>query len=93
VVKEAMVFGAPVIANDLPGIRLIDPEGRAIQYVTPGDLTGFVRCMADLASDPAHRAELRRKSQSVVTQFSHERVAAQLAVTYHELLEEPEPRE
>lgn len=89
VVKEAMVFGSPIIANDIPGIRLIDPEGIAIQYVPPGDLARFVRCMIDLASDTARRAELGRLSRTVVSEFSHERVAAQLAAVYREMMDRP----
>jgi glycosyltransferase involved in cell wall biosynthesis len=82
VVKEAMVSGCPVVAVDIPGVRLIDPDGRAIQYVPPGDLVALVRCMGELADNPARREELGRLSQAVVADFSHARVAERLAAAY-----------
>jgi glycosyltransferase involved in cell wall biosynthesis len=86
VVKEAMAYSAPIIANDIPGIRLIDQEGEAIQFVEPGSIEQWVSCICSLASDPDRRLAIGRRSRIVVAHSTHSPVAVKLAATYREIL-------
>jgi glycosyltransferase involved in cell wall biosynthesis len=86
VVKEAMVYGCPVIASDIPGTRLIDAEGHAIQYFPPGDADALAAAMQSLAENPKLCAELGQRSQRVVSEFSHTGVAKRLMQAYESIL-------
>ncbi len=84
---EAMCMGLPVIATDLPGIAtLIKNEVSGI-LVAPGDPEALANQIERVLSD----SELRRKlsiagRERIVAHFSLEKVTAQVAEFYRELV-------
>ncbi|MBF0235267.1 MAG: glycosyltransferase family 4 protein [Desulfamplus sp.] len=86
VIGEVMTYGKPVIASDIPGIRVIDPNGFAIQYFPPGNITVMLRLMRELSEDQTRRKKLGQTSKKIVANFSHERVALRLSLAYRELM-------
>ncbi len=85
VVKEALAWGLPVIASDIPGIRLIDPVGRAISFFSPGDANSLMHHLMRLASSPTERHRIGECSRVLVQEFSHSRVAHRLSDVYTQL--------
>lgn len=72
-VLEAMAAGLPVAATDIPGIReAVGPDG--MRFLAPvGDVKGLAGCMAELARDPALRAEVgERMRRRVREEFAAE---------------------
>lgn len=88
VVNEALAFGLPIIASDIPSIRTIDPEARAIQYFQPGDIFKMSELMTNIADNADLRRSLREKSKALSLEFSHEKIAFRLASAYRFLIDQ-----
>jgi len=76
VILEALACGCPVIASDISGSRMIDPEGEFISFHSPGDVDGLKSALQRLVGSRKLRAKkselgLRR----VKARFSTEAVA------------------
>jgi glycosyltransferase involved in cell wall biosynthesis len=61
---EYIALGKPVIASDIPGIRVYFNESQ-IQYVRPGDAQDLAHKTIALLKDPAQRAELVSRAYAV----------------------------
>lgn len=49
---EAMLCGTPVVASDMPGVRIPVTSTGMGELVPPGDVTGLTRALAAVLSDP-----------------------------------------
>ena len=58
-VLEAMACGTAVIASDLPALREV--AATAAVYAAPGDVDGWAAALRSVLTDPARRADLRRR--------------------------------
>lgn len=71
-VAEYLALGKPVVAYDLLETRRT--AGEAALLVTPGDVSGFCRCIAALAEDPALRARMaeaaEERAQALTWEYS-----------------------
>ena len=79
---EAMMAGVPVVASDLPGVRLPVTETGFGRLAPPGDVPALRRAILDVWSDPpppegATRARERYSLAAVVD--AHERLYERLA--------------
>jgi glycosyltransferase involved in cell wall biosynthesis len=87
VLLEAMAAGLPVIAAPVNGIpeALEVPAGGRL--VAPGDRTGWVEALAELASDPAGRARMGAANRArIVEHFDVRPYAARLGDLYAHIL-------
>lgn len=84
VVKEALAFGSKVVAADIPGNRIIDPDAKFINYFRPADLESFcsavVNCLSSKGNIQTQRNYLR-------SNFSPQIIAAQYISFYQEILQ------
>jgi glycosyltransferase involved in cell wall biosynthesis len=82
---EAMACGAPVIvsrATSLPEV-----VGDAGVLVDPADVTAIGEAMLRVLGDPAHRAELARRSLARAREFSWPRMAREHFAVYGRMME------
>jgi glycogen(starch) synthase len=87
-VLEAMGQGLAIVASDGPG----NPEavGAAGVLVRTGDIDGFARVLARLASDPAERARLGGLARErVASEFAAEEMVRRTRELYNEVLGGP----
>jgi glycosyltransferase involved in cell wall biosynthesis len=77
---EAMSVGTPVIAARSPGI--VEVCDTAARYADPRDADGFAAAMAEIAADPAARAELRSAGSARAAEFSWSQCARRHADAY-----------
>lgn len=85
VALEYMAAGLPVVASDLPGVRELDPEGEAIRFVAPGDVTALRSTLHELLQHPEEC--LARGSagyRRACSRFSREAEAIRLEGYYSE---------
>ena len=88
VINEALAYGLPIIASDIPSIRTIDPEGMAIQYFQPGNIVEMNTQMNNVSDNIDVRISLSKQAQKLSLEFTHEKVAARHSVFYKELLQD-----
>lgn len=89
VLLEAMCFGKPVVASDLPGsgVGWVVRQGGHGLAVAPGDAPALAAAIDRLAASPARRAAFgRRGARALRQRFGINRVAARLAALYRECL-------
>jgi glycosyltransferase involved in cell wall biosynthesis len=79
---EAMAYGLPVVASDLPGIDEAVEHDVSGLLVPAGDAARLREAIAALARDPARRARMGARGGELAGQFSVEAVGAR----YRELL-------
>jgi glycosyltransferase involved in cell wall biosynthesis len=72
-VLEAMSFGTPVVASDLPALREV--ADNAALYVAPGDSDGLARELRRIAGDGALRERLARQGKARSTLFTWDATA------------------
>lgn len=87
VVKEAMACGCPAIVADIPGNRLIDPDGKVLRFYKPESLEELKYRIRDAFDD---RRALRRwglDSSEYIQRFSTSETARRLAGLYESYLE------
>jgi glycosyltransferase involved in cell wall biosynthesis len=71
--SEAMTFGCPIVASDLPVMR--ERCGEAAIYCDPHDADSIRQAVDQLLGDPARMAELRRRGPHQAAQFTWRRQA------------------
>jgi glycosyltransferase involved in cell wall biosynthesis len=83
VMLEALACGCPVIASDLPGTRILDPEGEFVAFAPAGDAHGFAAAAARLLASSELRQRCSERGMARVRErFSTAAVAAQLVALY-----------
>ena len=87
---EAMRFGCPVIASDIPALREIC--GEAALYADPHQPADIARRIRRLLNDPALRAELRERGLRRASLFTWERCARETFMILSRVLERDDRR-
>lgn len=77
---EALTFGTPVVASDIPALRHIG--GNAARYVALDDAAGFARELEAIARDPQAARQISADDPSDGSEHTWERAAAQLVDVY-----------
>ena len=83
-VVEALAFGTPVVASDLPALREVG--GEAVRYAPVGDVEGFARELASVVDRPDEARTRVRAAASVVGALTWGATANATVAVYHELL-------
>jgi glycosyltransferase involved in cell wall biosynthesis len=77
-VLDALACARPVVASDLPSVRLLVESG-ALVLVPPDDPPALAEAVADLLADPGHRIAIGWKGRGYIEQHaSWDRAAATL---------------
>ncbi len=83
VILEALACGLPVVCTPVGEIPHVLTDGMHACFVSPGDVKGLARTLADLLADPARRAALARHGRALYRQsFSLHRFFDQIAVIH-----------
>jgi glycosyltransferase involved in cell wall biosynthesis len=91
-VVEALAMQVPVIASRIGGMAELFEDGVHGHYVPAGDRDALAAAIAALATDPAARRAMGRAGRAWVQErYAMERVAAEYARLYRELLAESGP--
>lgn len=89
-VKEAMATGCPTVAYDIPGTRILDPQGEALRLVPVGDSERFTNEVAQLLRHPLERERQGAAGQRQMQQtFSVQAVAQQMVALYQQVFALP----
>lgn len=80
VAAEAMAFGRPVVASDLPALREV--LGAAGTFFPPGDARAAAEALTELAAAPERRAELAARGRARAAAYAPERITAALRARY-----------
>lgn len=84
---EAAAMARPIVASDVPGIRIIARDGVNAVLAPPGDVAAFADALATLAADPARRERLGAAGRRLAEEgFSDRSVEEATAAVYRELL-------
>jgi glycosyltransferase involved in cell wall biosynthesis len=80
---EAMICGTPVVATDLPGVRVpVNMTGMG-RIVRPKDSQSLAESIIDVLE---HKESYSQSPESIVRKFSPDSVAAQYEALFEELL-------
>jgi glycosyltransferase involved in cell wall biosynthesis len=82
---EAMAFGAPVVATDLPPVREL--AGGAVELVPVDDAAALAAALRGLLDDEPRRRALGEAARSRAAEFSWARMAADVVGAYRLALE------
>jgi len=83
VLLEAMSCARPVVCSDIRGFRdVIHPDGAAL--VTPGDVEGLTRAIADLARAPERRRAMGALNRPRAESYDWNRIGEQVRSVYLE---------
>jgi glycosyltransferase involved in cell wall biosynthesis len=90
---EALAAGRSVVATNVGGVRDVLEDGRLGKLVARGDAAGFSDALIELAHDATerHRLELTGPP-SVLRRFGKDRLVADIARLYTELIESARER-
>lgn len=83
IVVESMINGLPVVAADLPSVRLIT-EGDCAILVPPGDASAAAAGLRRLVNDPELREALARAGRKRAEIYSPEAIMDRFIPFYHE---------
>jgi rhamnosyl/mannosyltransferase len=84
VVLEAMYFGLPVIATDIPGIR--DHFKDTAWLIPPGDDEKLANAIYDLVKNPDHSAWMRKIGRDfVLKNYTWDKIARDYQLIYHQV--------
>lgn len=85
---EAQACGKPVVSTALgTGVDYVNLHGRTGLVVPPRDVDALAQALDRLLSDPDYRAQLGEAGRTrVETEFTQERMAAEMLALYHEVL-------
>jgi glycosyltransferase involved in cell wall biosynthesis len=86
VVKEALLCGCPVIASDIPGVRIIDPDAEVVTYFDPGDADALCARLQQFADQPSQDDSFDERARTVVHRFTPDKIAARFADLYDDLI-------
>ena len=91
VVKEAMACGLPAVVSDIPGSRLIDPDGQVLAFYDPHserELAGRIR---DALEDRPGLSRWGEETSRYVQRFSTTETARNTVRLYEEFLSARRP--
>ncbi len=77
---EAMSFGVPVIASDIPSLREI--LGDAAVFFPPNDASHLTSVLSDLLVQPKKRTELIQKGFAQIKHYSWQKMANSIQTIY-----------
>jgi glycosyltransferase involved in cell wall biosynthesis len=83
-VIEALSFGAPVVASDIPALREVG--GSAARYAPSEDAAAFARELAEVLDDPRAARALAASGQQRARQLTWAQTAAQTSAVYQHVL-------
>jgi glycosyltransferase involved in cell wall biosynthesis len=84
---ESMATGVPGVATDVGGVRDVILDGSMGIVVPPADAAAFATAVEALAADPERRSRMGVAArQSVLARFTFERLSADVARLYREML-------
>lgn len=87
---EASACGRPLIATDVPGCREIARNNVNALLVPPDDAEALANAIEALLKDPSRRARFGSAGRKIVaSEYSSERVTAEITGLYSRLLQEP----
>lgn len=85
VLIEAMACGKPVIASQLPGVRIVVHDGQDGLLVQPGDVASLTEKIRLLIKDPKLRKEFGARGRSKVeASYTWPKIAERLERVYEE---------
>ena len=87
VVKEAMACGLPAIVSDIPGNRLIDPDGQVLRFYEPESARDLASLMRNALEDRSGLARWGLESSRYVQRFSPTEIASNTVRLYEEHLD------
>jgi len=83
---EAMAFGRPVVATDLPGVREILEQGKAGILVPPGDPARLADAIGRILTDERLALQLGQAGRSIARTRDWNRIAMDLEEFYWRVL-------
>ncbi|MCR4303909.1 MAG: glycosyltransferase family 4 protein [Gallionella sp.] len=84
---EAASCGRPIVTTDVPGCREIVSDGYNGLLVEAHNVAALTDALAKLLADPELRHQMgKRGRERVLSEFSQERIVAQVLATYSEIL-------
>lgn len=87
VLLEAMACAKPVIASDLPGVRVVAGGGAHGRVFPPGDSAALAAALRALAADAALRARMGGAGRALVeAKYAWARIGEALDALYREVL-------
>ncbi|MDQ3719729.1 MAG: glycosyltransferase family 4 protein, partial [Actinomycetota bacterium] len=92
VLTEAFASGTPVVTSDIAGYRDVVHDGLDGVLVTPGDPVELGEALRNLALRPERRREMAGAARQSAERFAWPQVAAEVAETYEDALEQPGPQ-
>lgn len=85
---EAMARGIPVVATDLPSVRVVVEHGREGLLVASGDSLGLAASVESLLRDPHRRGALAAAARArVASEYSLDRCTGRLLALYDSVLD------
>ena len=87
VVKEALGVGCPVVCSDVPGIRIIDPDGQSLIYCTKNQPEEYVPAVLKLLVDAEYRRKRIAATEAVLAELEPDRVISKTISFYDKLFE------
>lgn len=85
---EAMSYGIPVVASDIPGNRSVVVENETGYFYQLGDIEGVVRKTIELFLDDSKRAEFGENARKRIEQeFTLEKMVQSHAELYRQLIQ------
>jgi len=85
VVKEALGAGCPVVCSDVPGIRIIDPEGQGVIYCAENQPEAYVQPVLRLLRDTEYRQKRIAAGAEVANSLMPDKIITQLLSFYDDL--------
>ncbi len=85
VVMEALSYGVPVVASDLPGIRAIDGNSDLIRFMENYDSNNLKNILCDELIHPRKNANYFRDARARMADFSPEKIADKIFKIYEML--------
>jgi glycosyltransferase involved in cell wall biosynthesis len=85
VVMEALSYGVPVVASDLPGIRRLDGSGRLIRIMPDFDTGRLKDILTEEMTSPRKDANFFDSARDGMAAFSPENTAGKIYEVYNKL--------
>lgn len=84
---EAMASGLASVVSAIPVVREIDPEGKAVLPVTPGDPESLAEGICYLLASPQKREAMGKYAQNIVREhFDLRKLAPRWLEVYEQVL-------
>jgi glycosyltransferase involved in cell wall biosynthesis len=85
VVMEALSYGVPVVASDLPGIKRLDDTGHLIRFMENFDVDDLKKILSSEILHPRKNQNFFRDARSRMGEFSPEIIANNIFKIYENL--------